>query len=138
MTPAQLDCQIGADAIARDASGRCSGVIAELAVLGVFKKLQEDTKQLQLFLSSTFNMRAWSAPVWQTEGTTGMGVFHRVLLEQQQALFIQLSTELSDSVGTLSAPHHQIISHPEMALVSKCDGKITPTVRFADNTDRNT
>lgn len=45
-TFAQLDCQVSADAIAHDASSRYSGVIAELAVRGVFKKLQEDTKQL--------------------------------------------------------------------------------------------
>lgn len=38
-TSAQLDRQVGADAVAHDAPSRCPGVIAELAFRGVFKKL---------------------------------------------------------------------------------------------------
>lgn len=48
---AQLDGQVGADAIARNASSGYPGVVAELASLGVFKKLQEHTKQLGLFFN---------------------------------------------------------------------------------------
>lgn len=50
MTSAQLDGQVGADAVAHDASSRRPGVVAELAVRGVLKKLQKDAHQLEWFL----------------------------------------------------------------------------------------
>lgn len=41
---AQLDVQVGADAVTHDAAGRFPRVVADLAVRRVFEKLWEQTK----------------------------------------------------------------------------------------------